>query len=115
MTNDGSEGGLHAFFYSDGPISDLGTFGGRDSFALGINDAGHVVGYAEHATRCNVAFMSQGGDRAMPLSGPDDETQLGCFSETYGINEQSEIVGQYRIGTGPFFGFRIDGSGFHDL
>ncbi len=38
-----------AFVYSAGAVTDLGTFGGDNSFALGINNAGQVVGYAQTA------------------------------------------------------------------
>jgi probable HAF family extracellular repeat protein len=37
-------GEMHAFLHSNGNMTDLGTFGGRDSFAYGINNAGDVSG-----------------------------------------------------------------------
>jgi probable HAF family extracellular repeat protein len=37
----------HAFRWSNGQFLDLGTLGGRDSFALGINDFGWVVGSSD--------------------------------------------------------------------
>lgn len=36
--------GSNAFLYSGGTMHDLGTLGGESSVALGINDAGHIVG-----------------------------------------------------------------------
>lgn len=40
-------GDYHAFLYSNGRMRDLGTLGGKRSFAHGINAAGVVVGWAE--------------------------------------------------------------------
>ncbi len=37
--------GNHAFLYSGGVMSDLGTLGGSYSGAYAINDSGQVVGY----------------------------------------------------------------------
>ncbi|HEX8071923.1 MAG TPA: hypothetical protein VF546_18390 [Pyrinomonadaceae bacterium] len=42
-------GKTRAFVYDGGAFELLGTLGGRDSRALGINDAGLVVGYADTA------------------------------------------------------------------
>ena len=43
---DKSDGIVHAFLYSGGVMTDLGTFGGGWSMARGINNLSQVVGYA---------------------------------------------------------------------
>ena len=43
-SSDTAAGDLHAFLYSDGAMTDLGTLGGTNSWASGINDRGQVVG-----------------------------------------------------------------------
>jgi probable HAF family extracellular repeat protein len=57
----------HAFrAAANSPINpatdDLGTLGGRESFALGINDSGQVVGYAfTPSSNATLAFLYSGG------------------------------------------------------
>jgi probable HAF family extracellular repeat protein len=56
---------IHAVIWSDDRITDLGTLGGRNSFANGINEAGVAVGYSEvhsaslvyHAFRFEAGFL----------------------------------------------------------
>jgi len=69
--------------------TDLGTLGGTESIAYGINDAGQIVGYsyttgnsAQHAT-----LFSPGGT-------PTDLGTLGgSYSSAYAINDAGQIVG----------------------
>jgi len=39
-------GGYHAFRYDPGRMTDLGVLAGPNSYAYGVNDAGHVVGWS---------------------------------------------------------------------
>ena len=50
-TIDATDGLIHAFLYQDGKMRDLGSLGDKggktdQSFAMGVNSAGQVVGYA---------------------------------------------------------------------
>ncbi len=45
-SNTQTPGSTHAFVYSGGTMTDLGTLGGNTSAAYGINDSGQVVGDA---------------------------------------------------------------------
>lgn len=82
-TTDGS-GTSHAFLYSNGSRTALGTLGGASSYASAINNSGHVVGRSSAADGFSYAFLYKGGGMS-PVSGPG--------YTAYGINEQGDIAG----------------------
>ena len=69
-------------------ITDLGTFGGQDSYASSINDAGQVVGYAALSSGLTHAFLysSSSLQDLGTLSGVGD-------SLAFGINNFGQVVG----------------------
>ena len=70
-------------------MTDLGTLGGRDSFALGINDSGEAVGIAQTATGEWHSFLySHGGitDLSVVAAGWTDLV-------TFSINNNGQMVG----------------------
>lgn len=78
----------HAFLYSNGTMTDLGTLGGTGSQGFGINDAGQVAGTASTADNTQHAFLYSNGTM----------TDLGTLSgSTYsyghGINAAGQVVG----------------------
>jgi len=68
-------------------VIDLGTFGGEESWAYGLNNAGSVVGRAEFELGNYHAFVY---DDAMLI---DLGTLGGLFSSAYGINDSGTIAG----------------------
>lgn len=71
---------------ADAPI-DLGTFGGDESWAYGLNNSGDVVGWAEFAEGNYHAFIWDGDSKF------DLGTLGGLFSAAYGINDSGTVVG----------------------
>jgi len=69
------------------PVIDLGTFGGGESWAFGLNDRGFVVGWAEEPDTTYHAFVWDGAEKT------DLGTLGGFYSSAYGINDQGIIVG----------------------
>lgn len=76
----------HAFLWSNGVMTDLGTLGGSVSMAYSINDSGVVVGQASTASGEMHAFVWQSG--VMKDLGVAGET-----SAARGINSRGDIVG----------------------
>ncbi len=95
----------HAFFYSGrGPLTDLGTLGGPDSYAIAtaINNSEMVVGYSDSSgpgnpTRAFV-WTQSGGMQALPM-------YPGGTSSATDINNLGQIVGYATDASGAYHSF----------
>jgi probable HAF family extracellular repeat protein len=76
---------MHAFVYSNGTITDLGTFGGVYSEARGINSTSQIVGNYVTANGETRAFLRSKG-------GTTDITS-GNFTYARAINDLGQVVG----------------------
>jgi probable HAF family extracellular repeat protein len=74
---------LHQF-----TIQDLGTFGGDEAGALGINELGEVVGFAQLPEGTLQAFIWRAGQDKQSLG-----TLGGANSRARAINDRSEVAG----------------------
>ena len=79
----------HAFLYSNGTMTDLGTLGGLSSDPYDINDNGQVVGFAELTDGQQHAFLYSNGIMT------DLGALGGTFSCAYSINNNGQVVGKY--------------------
>ncbi len=109
-------GTYHAFMFEGGRMIDLGTMGGSNSWAAGLNDDGWVVGGAElaatnmHAFLCTNALMN-------PVM-MDLGTLGGSNSAAWMINLHGEMVGWAEMTNGShhaFFMTNLTMGGMMDL
>jgi probable HAF family extracellular repeat protein len=104
-------GSTHAFLYSGGIMTDLGTLpGGTQSVAYGINASGQVVGYS--------SIDSSGDDHAFLYSGgvmKDLGTLGGSGSAAYGINASGQVIGNANTASHANHAFLYSGGIMTDL
>ncbi len=86
----------HAFAWQNGLMTDLGTFGGVESEAYGINNAGQIVGRAETASGNLHAFRWQNG--VMTDLGPGQAMAINDLGQAVGT---SQIALPMLFGAGP--------------
>ena len=98
----------HAFRYSGGVMTDLGTMGGAYSAAAAINNSGTIVGWSDTSSGTTHAFTYSGGVW----------TDLGSLanSTSYAqdINDAGVVVG-YGYTGGYYHGFRYSGGVMSDI
>lgn len=82
----------HAFVYSNGVTTDLGTMGGSESVAEAINDAGQVVGQFTNSAGNTHGFLYAGG-KMTDLGVPSDSS----ISTAIAISSNGLIVGEIVI------------------
>lgn len=85
----------HAVVYANGVLTDLGTFGGLDSYANAINDVGTVTG----------SVFSASGPVHGFVYGAGGVVALAEGTNAFGINVHGDVVGQVSGGDGTFSSF----------
>jgi probable HAF family extracellular repeat protein len=92
----GQNGAGHAFLWSNGTSTDLGTTGGRSSLGLNINDSGDVVGWTINSgNTTGQGFLYHDGTMI-------GLTPSAVSGGAQGINAAGQVVGWYsNYGTDP--------------
>jgi probable HAF family extracellular repeat protein len=91
-------------------IIDLGTLGGSEANATGINDRGQVVGYSNTTTGAIHAFLWEDGTMTDLGTLPG-----GIQSQAYAINSRGQIVGGGSDASGDMRAVRWEDSTIVDL
>jgi len=93
----GSEGWAHAFLYNGSKLVDLGTLGGKESYAAALNNHGDVVGMSgtlaglDAGDRNQIlhAFLAPAGGKMVDLGTLAGTNSSGATS----INDKGQVVG----------------------
>ena len=85
-----------ATLWQNGSSTELGTLGGRNSYAFAINDGGAIVGYSHTTDGFSRATLWQNGLIQ------DLGTLGGSYSYARALNERGAIVGQARRSDGDY-------------
>jgi probable HAF family extracellular repeat protein len=87
----------HAFLYSNGTMTDLGSLGGADKGSSGdaINVSGEVAGLSQ-TTTAGVTHAALWTGTAMADLGALAPLSSGSWSGAFGINDSGQVVGAWR-------------------
>jgi len=106
-----ASGQSHAFWYDGKALRDLGSFGG-DSFGLGINAVGQIVGYSYgpgNAWYHAFLYDTRTGGPLQDLGSPSGN------SVAVDINDAGQVAGWFRNGAGPVGAFVYEAGVMHDI
>jgi probable HAF family extracellular repeat protein len=109
--------GDYRAFLHNGTLMNLGTLGGDESLAAGINSLQQVVGSSRNPSGLPRAFLwTPGGTDGVPENPQMEELgiAIGSESEAYDINEAGEITG-YLLNSGQFRAFRLGNGSLTDI
>jgi probable HAF family extracellular repeat protein len=99
----------HACLIRNGRLVDLGTLGGKDSYASGISESGYVVGSSDWSGRLSHAFLWSNG-KMRDLGAP-----AGEYSIANRVNDRGQVVGNVSAGPAIWHAFLWERGKMTDL
>jgi len=114
-TEPGIYSGYHAFVYSRGVVTDLGTFGGPYSYGRAINDRGDVAGESNFT---NSTYPPSYPHAFLYSAGKMHDLGVLGYGQSfgYGINNYDQVVGWSNVGfNNQVHAFLYTGGAMHDL
>jgi probable HAF family extracellular repeat protein len=90
--SEGPGGGMHAFFYENGVMTDLGSFGGLNLDVGGMNAHGDIVGTGDPWEGPPIAFVTRNG-ALVDLNTLIDPASGWAMDRAIGINDHGQIIG----------------------
>jgi probable HAF family extracellular repeat protein len=106
-----ASGQSHAFWYDGKTLRDLGSLGG-DSFGLGVNTVGQIVGYSYgpgNAWFHAFLYDTRTGGPLQDLGSPNGN------SVAVDINDAGQVAGWFRNGAGPVGAFVYEAGTMRDI
>jgi len=101
--------------YDAGETANLGTLGGNQSRAYGINNAGNVAGYAADASAVqSFRWVDTDGNGAVSPGEMEALTSIALPSFAMDVDENGNVVGYFTTG-GVNHAYYYDNDGMHDL
>jgi hypothetical protein len=85
---------IHGFLDLAGSFSTIDIPGAEETWAMGINNSGDIVGFYVDSASNYHGFLNVGG------SFTTIDVPGALWTEVYGINDSGDIVGTYRTSTG---------------
>ncbi len=116
----GTSGGSAVLWHSDGSLTRLGAISNdpaATSRGNAISENGRIVGFAQtdilssFGSRVSHAFLWNGRE-ILDLGALVDETN---FSQAFGVNARSEVVGESVVGGGTYHAFRWRNGRMEDI
>lgn len=96
--------GNRAFLWQSGVMVDIGTLGGTESFAMAMNERGHIVGSSRTSSGAQVPFIYKNGKmREIPLAGITDAVALD-------VNDRGQVLVRGKIDGGDEYYIFEDGA-----